>query len=160
MKETAEILILILVANATPVLFSFIFSHRLSLAIDFGLRLKDRQYLFGNTKTWRGLFSSLIITAIVSVLMDYDISMGLMIAALAMSGDLVSSFIKRRLKKAPSSKALLLDQIPESLFPALGVMLVVSLSLIQVMVIIVIFIIMELALSYLFYHIGVRKKPY
>jgi len=160
MKEIGEVLVLILVANGTPVIASYLFSHRMSLPIDFGLRLNDQQYLFGLTKTWRGLFSSLIITSIVSDFMGYGIYYGLLIALLAMSGDLVSSFIKRRFKKASSAKVLLLDQLPESFFPALGMMQVISLSLIQVMVITAVFTIMELVLSYLLYQIGVRKRPY
>ena len=160
MNEIGEVLVLILVANGAPVMATYLFSHRMPLPIDFGLRLNDQQYLFGITKTWRGLFSSLIITSIVSGFMGYGIYSGLLIALLAMSGDLVSSFIKRRLKKASSSQFLFLDQIPESFFPALGMMQVISLSLIQVIVITAVFTIMELVLSYLFYQIGIRKKPY
>jgi hypothetical protein len=36
-----------------------------------------------------------------------------------MAGDLLSSFVKRRLNLPPSSRATGLDQIPESLLPAL-----------------------------------------
>jgi hypothetical protein len=37
-----------------------------------------------------------------------------------MAGDLFSSFLKRRLNLPPSSPALGLDQVPESLFPLLA----------------------------------------
>jgi CDP-diglyceride synthetase len=160
LRETIEILILILVANGSPVLMSFLLSHRMSLPIDLGLKLKDQQYLFGKTKTWRGLVTSLVATVLASFFITGGFRAGLVIVSLAMSGDLLSSFIKRRLKKESSSKALLLDQIPESLFPALGMMLIIKLDLIQVIEIVIAFIIIELMLSQALYRIGIRKYPY
>ena len=41
------------------------------------------------------------------------LGIGLLVAATAMAGDLLSSFLKRRLALAPSSQAIGLDQIPE-----------------------------------------------
>ena len=64
-----------------------------------------------------------------------------------MCGDLFSSFIKRRLKKHSSENCIPLDQIPESIFPALAMKTIYSLSLIQVIVIVFSFIIIELVLS-------------
>lgn len=160
MKESIETLILILVANGSPVLISFLLSHRMSLPIDLGLKLKDQQYLFGKTKTWRGLVASLVTTVLASFFITGGFQAGLIIASLAMSGDLLSSFIKRRLKKESSSEALLLDQIPESLFPALGMMLIIKLDLIQVIEIVIAFTIIELILSQAPYHRGIRKPPY
>lgn len=160
MKEILEILILLLVANGAPVFVSYLFSHKRSLAVDFGFKLKDQRYLFGETKTWRGVFSSIIFTVLVSELIGLGFKIGLTVAVLAMTGDLFSSFVKRRLNKKSSSKALLLDQVPESLFPTMIIMLMLSLSLIQVMVIVTVFIIMELTLSYLLFKMGIRKRPY
>lgn len=147
MKETLDILILIVIANAAPVITRFIFSEKNLLAIDFGLKLKDQQALFGKTKTWAGIISSLSLTSICAYLLNYDISSGLIISSLAMTGDLLTSFIKRRLKKQSSESCLLLDQIPESVLPALAMKNLYSLSLIQLIVIIVSFIIIELILS-------------
>ena len=160
MSEMIEVLLLILVANGSPVFVSFLFSHRLSLPIDFGLILKDSQPLFGQSKTWRGLISSLAITALFSYALNSGLLNGLLIAGLAMTGDLLSSFIKRRLNKGVSSRALFLDQIPESLFPALGVMAVFHLRLMQVIEIVAAFIIIEITLSVVLYRLGIRKKPY
>jgi hypothetical protein len=44
---------------------------------------------------------------------------GLLVSAMAMIVDLLSSFVKRRMKLVPGSMALALDQIPESLLPAI-----------------------------------------
>ncbi|MDH5391655.1 MAG: CDP-archaeol synthase [Gammaproteobacteria bacterium] len=158
--DTLNSLILILVANGAPVFASYLFSHRQSLPVDLYYRLRDQQYLFGETKTWRGLFASLVMTSVLSLFLGYSVYFGLMIAALSMAGDLLSSFIKRRLKKPSSSQFLLLDQVPESLLPAMFCMLVYDLELIQVIGIIVIFIIIEMALSIVLFRFGVRKKPY
>ncbi len=160
MRETAEILILILVANGTPVVVSFLFSHKMSLAIDFGFKLKDQQFLFGNTKTWRGVIAALFVTTLVSMILDYELVVGLIISLLAMGGDLFSSFVKRRLKKASGSRVLFLDQVPESALPALAMIPVIGLDLIQVIVIVVAFIIIELLLSIVLFRIGIRKHPY
>lgn len=159
MRESIDILILILIANSSPVLMSFLFSHRMSLPIDLGLRLKDQQYLFGKTKTWRGLVASLVATALASFFIIGGFQAGLMVVTLAMSGDLLSSFIKRRLKKESSSKVLFLDQIPESLFPALGMTLIIKLDLTQVIEIVTAFTIIELILSQALYYRGSRKQP-
>lgn len=160
MEEIVKILLLILVANGAPVLISYLFSHRVSLPIDFGLQLKDQQPLFGTTKTWRGIIASITATVAVAYLLYHEFAIGLSIALLAMCGDLFSSFIKRRLKKPPGSKMLLLDQLPESLFPTLLMLYLNHIDLIQVIVIVVGFIIIELLLSVLLFRFGIRKHPY
>lgn len=155
-----EILILILIANASPVFSSFVCSHKPTRPIDNGLRLSDHQYVFGETKTWRGLIAAIVLTGIFSLILTSHIINGVLIALLAMAGDLFSSFIKRRLKKPSSSRTLFLDQIPESLLPALMMMGIYSLSLIQVIEVVTAFFIIELSLSFIFFRLGVRKKPY
>ena len=160
MTETLNILLLILVANGAPVMVSYLVSHKLSLPVDFGYKLKDQQYIFGNTKTWRGLNSSLFLTGVMALLLGYDFGFGLVIAVLAMSGDLISSFIKRRLKKESSSQVLLLDQLPESVLPVMILLWLNRIDLTQVIVIVVSFFIIELVLSSALFHLGVRKRPY
>jgi hypothetical protein len=44
---------------------------------------------------------------------------GVLVGSLAMAGDLVSSFVKRRMDLPPSSRPRGLDQVPESLLPLL-----------------------------------------
>lgn len=158
MKEALDILILIVIANAAPVITSFIFSEQKLQPIDFGLKLKDEQALFGKSKTWSGLISSLILTSFCAYVLNYDISSGLIISTLAMAGDLISSFIKRRFKQKSSETCILLDQIPESVFPALAMKIIYSLSMIQVIAIVVSFIIIELILSAILLRYRRRKR--
>ena len=155
-----SLLFLILIANGSPILARYLMRTTLSCPIDFGYRFADQQRLFGEAKTWRGFFSSLIATGVSALLVGYDLATGLLIAMGAMSGDLISSFFKRRLGFRSSARAPLLDQVPESLLPALLVMHLFQLSTTDILMLVCIFFILDAGLSRLFYWLGVRRKPY
>ncbi|HHO58810.1 MAG TPA: CDP-archaeol synthase, partial [Thiotrichales bacterium] len=133
-----QLLLLIIIANGAPILIRDLFLDCCHVAVDFGRKLPDGQPLFGASKTWRGIVAALLITTVVSVVLGYPAKTGLMIAAFAVLGDLSSSFIKRRLAMKPSSMAPLLDQVPESLFPALMVREVFHLDISSVMLLVLI----------------------
>jgi CDP-archaeol synthase len=78
----------------------------------------------------------------------------------AMAGDLLVSFVKRRLGLAPSSQAVGLDQIPESLVPLLATRLLLPLTVLDVAVATTLFFVGELVLSRLLYKWHVRDRPY
>jgi predicted CDP-diglyceride synthetase/phosphatidate cytidylyltransferase len=158
--ELLQLLLLIIIANGTPILIRAMLADVFNTAVDFGTMLPDRQWVFGPSKTWRGIIAAFITTPIVAWLLGYSPETGLLVACYAVLGDLTSSFIKRRLAMAPSSMALLLDQIPESLFPAFMMMNVFNLDASSVLLLVVIFVIIELALSKLLYHWGLRNRPY
>jgi hypothetical protein len=75
-------------------------------------------------------------------------------------GDLFSSFLKRRLKIPPSNRATGLDQIPESLFPALACRSMLSLTMLDITSVLVIFFIGETVLSRLLFKWNVRDRPF
>ena len=77
-----------------------------------------------------------------------------------MAGDLLTSFIKRRLAIPPSGMAPGLDQIPESLLPLLGVRGMLDLTWVQIFILVVTFIVLDYVLSYLLYLLRIRKRPY
>ena len=156
----AYLVMLILVANGAPILIRNILGDIASYPVDAGKTLRDGAPVLGHSKTWRGIFSSVFFTVIVAYVLGYDFIFGLVIAILAISGDLLSSFTKRRLKMQPSQKAPFLDQIPESLLPALYMMLVFSLTWQEVVSIVVIFIVLEFVLSKILYRLGIRQQPY
>jgi CDP-2,3-bis-(O-geranylgeranyl)-sn-glycerol synthase len=81
-------------------------------------------------------------------------------AAMAMLGDLLASFIKRRLAIPPSGIAPGLDQIPESLLPLLAVRGVLDLSWLQISLIVVTFIALDYLLSFVLYRLHIRQHPY
>ena len=157
--EHLLLLLLVLVANGAPVLAQRLlpFAPR---PLDGGLRLRDGQRLFGETKTVRGIVAALLATITVSLLLGFGWPLGLIIAMFAMLGDLFSSFIKRRLGMRSSSMALGLDQVPEALFPLLAVRWLVELALPEIGTLVVLFFILELLLSRILYRLRIRHQPY
>ena len=77
-----------------------------------------------------------------------------------MAGDCLSSFVKRRLALEASSMSLGLDQVPESLFPAVACSVYLPLGPSDVIAIVLVFSVGELAMSRLFYAVGLRDRPY
>jgi CDP-2,3-bis-(O-geranylgeranyl)-sn-glycerol synthase len=116
-----ELVLLLVLTNGAPVLASLLLGRRLNQPLDGNLRFIDGRPLLGATKTIRGIISALLLTALMAPLFGLSAEQGALFALLAMCGDLVSSFIKRRLGIASSHSAPLLDQLPETLLP-LGVM--------------------------------------
>ena len=156
-----QISLLVLCANGAPVLAQHLFRGTvLSGAIDNGLILRDQRPLFGVTKTWGGIVASVVLTSLLAILIGLPIVLGFLIAIFAMSGDLISSFIKRRLGFYASSQVIGLDQIPESLLPWIFITQYYQLSVYYLVSGVVIFFILELSLSRLLYKIGIRKRPY
>src|SRR5450759_4835252 len=90
-------LILLNVANGAPVIASKMLGNRLARPMDNGLKLSDGYRLLGNTKTWRGLFSAVFFTTAVAILFGLEPLTGVLFGMLTMTGDLLASFIKRRL---------------------------------------------------------------
>jgi CDP-2,3-bis-(O-geranylgeranyl)-sn-glycerol synthase len=155
-----EILLLILVANGVPVMASVLLNQRFSLPLDMGVRLPDGRPLFGASKTFRGLLLSLPLTGIVAELIGLSFTLGLTVALWAMLGDLLSSFIKRRLGMVPGSQALGLDQLPESLLPLLAVAGPLTISATEIMATVITFFVLELLISRVLFRLRLRKHPY
>ena len=158
--ELLSLLLLIIIANGAPILIRWLLNDGFNLAVDFGQKLPDKNRLFGPSKTWRGILAALIATTTAAWLFGHSPETGLLVAVYAILGDLCSSFIKRRLSMQPSSMAPLLDQVPESLFPALMMMHTFNLDISAVILLVLIFVIIELFLSHILYRWGVRRKPY
>lgn len=93
-----HLLLLIIVANGGPIILSLILGQHFNKAIDFNYVLADGYPIWGPSKTWRGLVAALVLTFIVAHLLSYPPLIGAYIATAAMTGDLISSFVKRRLK--------------------------------------------------------------
>ena len=158
--ELLHLLLLIVIANGAPILLRFILNDSYDFPIDFGIKLPDNKPLFGPSKTWRGVCAAFLATPVAAWLLGYLPETGLLIAVYAVLGDLISSFIKRRLAMEPSSMAFLLDQVPESFLPAFMMMEIFMLTLPSVMLLVLIFVIIELLLSHKLYKWGIRRRPY
>jgi CDP-2,3-bis-(O-geranylgeranyl)-sn-glycerol synthase len=116
-----QLLALIVMANGTPILLRRLLGCRLRLPMDAGIYFFDQRRLFGPRKTLVGVLGAIAVSAMTASLLGLDWSIGLQVGLFAMLGDLTSSFVKRRLNLPPSGNAPGLDQLPESLFPALAV---------------------------------------
>ena len=157
---TVQLVVLLLVANGTPVIAKRLLGNRFSCPLDQGVKLSDGQYLLGESKTLRGLLLAILVTSAAAPAVGLEWKIGTLVGATAMAGDLLSSFLKRRLRLSPSSQAVGLDQVPESLFPFLFCRPLLDLTWAAVVAGVVIFFVSELVLSRILYRLGVRGHPY
>lgn len=147
-------------ANAIPLLAYDVFKSRWSMPVDGGRMLKDGQRLFGPAKTVRGIVLSLVLTPLFGFFIGFPLRGGLVVAAGAMTGDLLSSFIKRRMRMKAGSMAFGVDQIPEILIPLLMVRRAVGLSGLEIAGAVSVFIVFELVASRLLFKVHLREHPY
>ncbi len=115
-----DALFLLIVANGTPVVVAWLLGRRFDYPLDGNRIAGDGRRWLGATKTVRGILFSILVTALIAMLMGMSWRLGAVFGLLAMLGDLLSSFIKRRLGLASSSSSPGLDQLPESLIPLWG----------------------------------------
>ena len=155
-----QLLVLLLLANGTPVLAKKIFGQACGSPVDGGRAFVDGRPLFGPSKTVRGIVLSVLATAVAAPLLGRAWEAGATAGAAAMAGDLLSSFIKRRLRMPPSSMALGIDQIPECLLPALICRYWLPLSAADIAAVVLIFLAGELILSRIAYRLHLRDQPY
>ncbi|MEM4255394.1 MAG: CDP-2,3-bis-(O-geranylgeranyl)-sn-glycerol synthase [Candidatus Norongarragalinales archaeon] len=118
--DFVELLLLVFpafISNGAPVVFGG------GATVDFGMKFFDGKRVFGDSKTVRGLVSGIVAGtlagAIVALLFPFmpwfsvedKIILAFFASAGAMAGDLLGSFVKRRLGLAPGSQYFLLDQL-------------------------------------------------
>lgn len=155
-----EALILILVANGTPVIASRLLAERFSWPVDGGQYAPDGNRWLGSSKTFRGAVLAVISTALMAAVMGFNWQTGAMAGLLAMMGDLLSSFTKRRMGRPVSSQSQGLDQVPESLFPLVFLAEPFHLQWYEVLVLVGAFWILELLLSRMLFRLHIRNRPY
>ena len=152
--------VLLLIANGAPILATKILGNRWARPVDNRVTLGDGQRLFGDTKTWRGCCLAMLSTTLAALLSDIDPMTGLVFGALAMTGDLLASYIKRRMNCAESGHSRGLDTVPESLLPVLTLKTSLMLSWIDISLIVVVFFLIEEFVSPILYRLHIRKRPY
>lgn len=155
-----QLLILLAVANGTPVLAKKLLGVTFARPLDGGGLFVDGQPIFGPSKTIRGIVLSVLATSICAALMGLGWKVGTLVAAFAMAGDLFSSFAKRRLQLVSGSMAIGLDHIPESLFPLLASRLLLPLSILDIVAGVTIFLVSAVILSPLLFKLNLRDKPH
>ena len=157
---TLRVLLLLTLANGTPVIAKDILGSRFAIPIDRGAKFADGRPVLGSSKTVRGIFLSILVTSAFAPILGINWKIGALAASMAMAGDLFSSFLKRRFNLHPGDKATGLDQIPESLFPLLACRGALSFTALDIVAGVVFFFVGELLLSRLFYYFHLRDRPY
>ncbi len=156
----AQATVLLALANGAPVIAKKVFGSRFIRPLDGRVKFLDRQPLFGSSKTIRGILVSLVVATAGAPFVGLTPKLGALAAAAAMAGDLFSSFVKRRLRLKPSSRALGLDQVPESLLPLLALRDALALTAADIALAVAVFLVGELVLSRLLYKVHLRDEPY
>jgi CDP-2,3-bis-(O-geranylgeranyl)-sn-glycerol synthase len=94
------------VVNGSCTLAALLRNH----PIDFGLRLKGKR-LLGDGKTIEGFLIGLNSGLLVSIILGLDFRISFFVCIAALSGDLIGSFIKRRLGLKRGEEVPLMDQL-------------------------------------------------
>jgi CDP-2,3-bis-(O-geranylgeranyl)-sn-glycerol synthase len=155
-----QVLLLLITANGAPILARRLLRHRFYKPLDGGLNLADGQPLLGPSKTWRGLIAALMLTAVMAWMLGLSLAFGALFGLLTMAGDLVTSFIKRRVGMQASSMAPGFDYLLESCLPVAVLAKPLGLAVLDIVVIVVLFMLLALILSRVLFWLGVRKRPY
>ncbi|MAA64098.1 MAG: hypothetical protein CL581_04870 [Alteromonadaceae bacterium] len=155
-----ELLLLLLAANGAPVLGSRLMGRVGNAPIDGGIKWRDGVRLLGGSKTWRGFIVGTASCALLSALLGLGVAFGAVFGALALLGDLISSFIKRRRRLAPSSRSTGLDQFPESFLPVLFGHFWLGYGWLTLVVTVALFMLANIMMSPLLYRLGIRKQPH
>jgi hypothetical protein len=137
-------LLLLVAANSTPVIVGHILGPRCPAAIDGNRTLRDHRPIFGPHKTWRGLITGIMAAGLVGSLLGTGFAIGALFGSVALAGDLLSSFIKRRLGFSSGQSSLLLDQLPEALLPMLVLREALQLDPLTIVVTALVFTVLDL----------------
>jgi predicted MPP superfamily phosphohydrolase len=112
-----KVLILLWLINFAPPLLAHFLADQWNRPLDHGKLFRDGRPLFGPHKTERGVLGALLMGYVAGLFLGYHWWVGITCAFLSMAGDLLSSFIKRRLGQPSGTVTPGLDQLFEGLLP-------------------------------------------
>ena len=153
-------LFLLMAANIAPLIVAAMLGRRLSSPLDGGALAKDGRRVLGDSKTWRGCAASLFATVAVGGLLNVAPRLAARFSLLSMSGDVFSSFWKRRIGIEVHGRSALLDQLPEAVLPLLLLRRRLATSRRDVFDAIFVFTVLEEPVSRLFFRFGLRDRPF
>jgi len=155
-----ELFVLLVLANGVPVVAARLLPNRTNWPVDAGRTWSDGRPLFGPSKTWRGLLSGTLACVLFALWLDLGWLFGAGFGALSLLGDLLSSFIKRRMGLTSSARAVWLDQLPEAALPMLMAWFWFPLPFWEIAAIAMLFALSNMLFSPLLYRLGIRKQPH
>ena len=154
------LLLLIWIANGAPVLAHALFGTRFAHPVDGGARFLDGRPFFGTAKTVRGVAAAVILTTLAALCLGLSPGLGALVGSAAVAGDLLTSFIKRRMGLPPSSRARGLDHVGESLLPALLAAPRLHLEAGDIALVVGMFVALAVGLSPILCRMRMRETPY
>lgn len=155
-----RLLLLLTVANNAPIAAKLLLGSRWNFPIDGGLLFVDKRPLLGSSKTWRGLLSAVLWAALLAPVLGFSAATGALAGGLAMAGDALGSFIKRRLGVPTSGRAFGLDQLPEALLPLVVLQDTLQLSWLLIAGVALAFLLLETPAARLAHRVGWRDTPH
>ena len=114
-----QIIVFILFVNFMPAAAKEIFDHRFSCPLDFGLRWFDKRPFFGSHKTIRGILAGLLGGSLFIMVWPFGLMVTVTATVLVLSGDVITSFLKRRLRYPAGKVVPIVDQFLEGALPLL-----------------------------------------
>lgn len=174
---TIWLILPVYISNAAPVILAKLGYTR--SPIDFGRNFIDGRRIFGSHKTIEGFLFGTFAGGFIAILqhainylfhvegiytsiMD-AFTKGLVMGISALTGDLISSFIKRRMGLKEGSEAPLIDQLGFILF-AIFIILVLDLlplpSKVLLIPLVILTVILHKATNYLAYKVGLKHVPW
>lgn len=114
-----KILLLLWLVNFAPPLLAHFLGARWSAPVDRNRTWRDGKPILGPHKTYRGLVGGVLAGALAGWLLGLTGWLGALGALLSMGGDLLTSFVKRRLALPSGDVSPGLDQVFEGAFPIL-----------------------------------------
>lgn len=160
MLISLELFVMLVLANGAPVVAAGLLNGLWSAPVDGGRSWKDGRPILGKSKTWRGVVSGALACGLFSLVTGLGFIFGVVFGVIGLVGDMLSSFIKRRLGLASSARAVGLDQIPEALLPMLLAMWWLPVNGWVVIGVVVLFTLSNIVASPLLYRIGIRRHPH
>lgn len=161
------------VANMAPVIVKNIFNN-LKFPIDFNKKIKNKP-IFGKNKTFRGLIFGVLFAVIIAYLqflfynnnmfvsisiVDYSdwLSIGLLMGFGAIFGDLVESFVKRRMNYEPGKSFIPWDQTDFVIGALIFIYPIVRLSLDKIIIILLLSFVLHIVVNHFAYYAKIRKE--
>lgn len=161
-------------ANMAPVIFKRI--NFLKFPMDFNKKIKNKPIL-GKNKTFRGIFFGVVFAIIIAylqfflynnnifadiLLVDYSnwLLIGILMGFGAIFGDLVESFVKRRLNYNPGKSFVPWDQIDFVIGALIFIYPLVRIGLNKIIIILVISFVLHIIVNHSAFYIGMRKEKW
>ena len=145
MNTVFTALLLLVTAHVTPWAVGRWLGGMVATPLDGGVRLSDGERLLGGHKTWRGLVVAVLSCALLGAVLRVGWQTGSLFGALAMLGDALSSFCKRRLHVAPGVEIVGLDQLGEALLPLMILKNTLHIDVVDAFCIAAVFLILDIA---------------